>query len=33
MYHTSHSKDLISGSPYFLLYDSYDVGSENLVLN
>ena len=27
-----HSLDLISNSPYFLLYNSYHVGSENLVL-
>ena len=27
-----HSLDLISNSPYFLLYNSYHVGSENLVM-
>lgn len=27
-----HSLDLISNSPYFLLYNPYHVGSENLVL-
>ena len=27
------SQDLISNSPYHLLYNSYDVSSENLVLD
>ena len=28
-----HSQDLISNSPYYLPYNSYDVSSENLVLD
>ena len=28
-----HSQDLISNSPYCLPYNSYDVSSENLVLD
>ena len=28
-----HSQDLISNSPYYLSYNSYDVSSENLVLD
>ena len=28
-----HSQDLISNSPYYLPYSSYDVSSENLVLD
>ena len=28
-----HSQDLISNSPYYLTYNSYDVSSENLVLD
>ena len=36
LYHTTwpfHSQDLISSSPYYLPYNSYDVSSENLVLD
>ena len=28
-----HFQDLISNSPYYLPYNSYDVSSENLVLD
>ena len=32
MVYPFHSQDLISNSPYSLIYNSYDFSSENLVL-